>query len=350
MASQAESIKKCKQCGVTGSHIKRCSQCKIVEYCSKKCQREDFPVHKANCTHLRGLYDKTKSLEKLPSKKDEIRIASSWEVSYCPQEYFNSRSYYARELIKIGYQDNNTLAYEAALSNFLELLRLCKHGDDQFTRYHIPFLLLVLNRLEACYAFVKRWSITNPGDGHVRKKQTTEEWLILEGEDILEDILAAITVGEHVERCHLLALILMKIMLMQRIQRATNEEWNTFLLGTDEISGKDSHVLKIANVIPVIDKIHGYLKANSGLEVQEALMKKYCSRLDAKNPKILQAIAFPAPFLCQEEPFVFPRHSWETEAYVFMICGLYAFQKTGAIEKIIEMYGEHPHQDHMLQH
>ena len=348
MASQAQEIKKCQQCSVTGSHIKRCSKCKIVQYCSKKCQKEDFEVHKVKCRYLCALYDRTKSLENPTSKKDEIRIASSWEVSY-PEEYFSSRSNYARELIKIGYQDDNPLAYEAALSNFQELLRLCQHGDDQFARYHIPFVLLVLNRLESCYAFVKRWSITNPADGYVRGKPTAAKWVNLEGEDISEDILTTIAVDNQVESGHLLALILMKIMLMRRIQRATNEAWNTFLLGTDEISGQGSHVLKIANMIPVIDKIRGYLKANSGLEAQEALMKKYCRILDAKNPRILQAIAFPAPLLCQEEPFVFPCHSWEAEAYIFMLCGLYAFQKTGAIVKIIEMYGEHPHQDLVLQ-
>ena len=29
-----------------------CSECKIIGYCSKKCQKEDWPIHKLYCRHI----------------------------------------------------------------------------------------------------------------------------------------------------------------------------------------------------------------------------------------------------------------------------------------------------------
>lgn len=35
--------------------LNRCSQCTLVMYCGVECQREDWPRHKLECSHLKGL-------------------------------------------------------------------------------------------------------------------------------------------------------------------------------------------------------------------------------------------------------------------------------------------------------
>lgn len=44
----ADVISYCKTCR-SHRHTKKCSQCKSVAYCSKECQKSDWPSHKAAC-------------------------------------------------------------------------------------------------------------------------------------------------------------------------------------------------------------------------------------------------------------------------------------------------------------
>ncbi|KAH8071787.1 hypothetical protein JL721_4296 [Aureococcus anophagefferens] len=51
----------CAHCGVAAEKSYRCSGCKQVTYCSKACQRGDWPEHKIQC----------ESVEALPAKSGE---------------------------------------------------------------------------------------------------------------------------------------------------------------------------------------------------------------------------------------------------------------------------------------
>ena len=44
----------CDGCGVAGQELKWCA-CRLKRYCSKECQRRDFPAHKAECKKARGV-------------------------------------------------------------------------------------------------------------------------------------------------------------------------------------------------------------------------------------------------------------------------------------------------------
>jgi MYND finger len=55
-------IKSCRKCSKMNDGGKNmvCSRCKKVSYCSKQCQREDWPKHRKACKHLQkeGKFDK----------------------------------------------------------------------------------------------------------------------------------------------------------------------------------------------------------------------------------------------------------------------------------------------------
>ncbi|XP_033745409.1 uncharacterized protein LOC117330944, partial [Pecten maximus] len=42
-------VKQCVACGKTGNDVKTCTGCKQTNYCSKSCQRKDWPRHKHAC-------------------------------------------------------------------------------------------------------------------------------------------------------------------------------------------------------------------------------------------------------------------------------------------------------------
>ena len=48
----------CKVCQKFDSASKRCSKCKSEFYCSKNCQKTDWPFHKQFCNELAGYIEK----------------------------------------------------------------------------------------------------------------------------------------------------------------------------------------------------------------------------------------------------------------------------------------------------
>ena len=57
-AQGSESVKACNRCGMWDTavlkNLKKCSRCKAVSYCSRACQKQDWPQHKLTCQQAPG--------------------------------------------------------------------------------------------------------------------------------------------------------------------------------------------------------------------------------------------------------------------------------------------------------
>ena len=53
-AKRAEGLPRCDGCGTKAVELKWCA-CRLKRYCSKDCQRRDFPAHIAECKKARGV-------------------------------------------------------------------------------------------------------------------------------------------------------------------------------------------------------------------------------------------------------------------------------------------------------
>ena len=180
MPLSADTIPKCNNCSVTSNSCKLCSRCRVVHYCNIKCQKEDFKVHKRKCKYLKGLRDEIQRL-KPEDELFETDIGLFWEMDE-PRRYCTMRFLYAQEMLQMGYEDDNMLPYETGLSHFLELHRLCQ-DDDLGVRYYVPFVLLVLKRLDDCYGYVKWWA-----EGYSWEETMEGEWMYLHYEDSMQDM------------------------------------------------------------------------------------------------------------------------------------------------------------------
>ena len=347
--------KVCGNCDEESKDCKLCSRCRIIYYCSKKCQKEAFTFHKDSCKNVKKSYDKMKQLEEplhncYGEDLFETSVGHFWGL-LGPRDYCRARFAYAKVLIQAGIDEDNVYAYEDGLTNYLELLRL-SHSDNQGIRSYVPFVLLVLNRLEDCYGFIKWWATIDPHgmyDWGDAPDISEGEWAYLSNQNIYEDLLAdrRVSKADDVASAHILALVLMKILLIKKVEKKLTKTRMAFLMGTDERYGKDSPVMKIANNFPVIDLILSYVKFNSGLPEQEKLLEKYCKILDEMNHRILKAVAHPEPLMSQRPPTGFSQNS-TAEAYHVLSCGLFAFGKTGADRKIKQMYGSEPVYDYRM--
>lgn len=155
----------CPVCG-TKEHLSRCAACKVTFYCGREHQASDRPDHQRGCKAVK------KAREALESQEAELRAMPGdfmtpagetifeeaaghfWGIIET-RPYMQARFAFAEALLKI----KTSTAVEAALSNLLDMLRLCR-GDNMGVRYLVPALFLRLGRDQECYDFVKWWAIT----------------------------------------------------------------------------------------------------------------------------------------------------------------------------------------------
>ncbi|XP_060080993.1 uncharacterized protein LOC132560337 [Ylistrum balloti] len=113
--------KVCVVCSKTGNDVKTCSRCKQTNYCSRSCQRQDWPKHKQACKVV-APFPPT-----LPPNIDNIfRMMSPGATGFSPMMGFANPFF-------VGVDEPDQLNYRATpVPGFLDKAKV-------IARFHFPF-------------------------------------------------------------------------------------------------------------------------------------------------------------------------------------------------------------------
>lgn len=161
-----------------------------MQYCSVDHQKAHGPAHKFYCGLIKKAHEKLAREETalrnhtqddmiMPANPFESCVGHFWGV-------FPTRSYMRARYDLVVNQLNIRTgeAVEAALANFLDMMRLCR-GDNMGIRSQIPALYLRLGRDQDAFDFLK-WYADVPGD--YDWGDTDLPFLNVKGADALEPI------------------------------------------------------------------------------------------------------------------------------------------------------------------
>eukprot|EP01135_Chromosphaera_perkinsii_P000322 Nk52_evm91s62 gene=Nk52_evmTU91s62 len=237
---------------ISGRNIKvnTCGRCKNVKYCSRECQKADFEsFHKGPCKRIGNLLNKLERWE--PLLKEETiwngseklfgprGVGHFWFIlndtafsdppyndeELTPREYVRALSQVADMTALMAEHYEERRLFEKAVEIYLECLRLARADGSFDGSMKVPFLLLVLGRLQDTYDFVK-WNLLK-GSGGI---EYTEEyvygekgsWLYCKGEDMYEDLLSLPCITQHeygIHLCYLCPLVALKLLLVHKMQK-----------------------------------------------------------------------------------------------------------------------------------
>ncbi len=188
-----------------------CAECRLVKFCSAKCKSDNRSKHKIDCRkgEIKILSDKVEELAcelrnysefgEPPENLFEMSVGRFWGM-IDTRDYCRARYKLANELCKIGSEENCKESYEAALSHYLELLRLSP-TDNLGLRFKVPFVLLNLNRDQDSYDFVKWWLTVDPNRVNIILSCSREgDWPYMTNQNMLEDLSKALkkrSTGPH---------------------------------------------------------------------------------------------------------------------------------------------------------
>ncbi|PVH99201.1 hypothetical protein DM02DRAFT_594753 [Periconia macrospinosa] len=224
-------------------NLSRCSRCLVVQYCSPAHQKEDWSSHKSICAKLKKAQDVVDKEEaELRAHPGDMWMSANpfedhegmfWSISET-RPYMRARY----GVVDIQMTMDTQLAISAALSNIMDMLRLCR-GDNMGVRDIAPGLFLRLHRDQECYDFVKWWARVYSGE-----ESKTYDWgdmsqpyLSIHNADVFEDV-NLFDCGEYSEISTLLPIMLIKIRLLLdlRMLHATPlYQRSNMRLGTDVI-------------------------------------------------------------------------------------------------------------------
>ena len=215
-----------------------CIDCRVVKFCSVKCKSENRSAHKIDCRkgEIKILSDRVKKLTlKLqnfsefagepPQNYFETQIGLFGDLMET-SDYFRTKHKLANELYRNGFEENSKDSYKAALSHYLELLRLSS-WDKVGIRFIVPLALLNLDRDQDAHDFIKWWLIVAPGHDWSNPPSSREgDWIYLRNQNIFEDLSSAI--GDGLQNQHFAAsLAIIKSRIVTNF-RFDWETWNVF--------------------------------------------------------------------------------------------------------------------------
>lgn len=151
--------------------LKLCSKCRVVRYCSRKCQKKDFILHKQICEAIDGelnwiqnLEETFKSLKIDPSSKpvnvwethigrfSELTDYRDWSGEDLltphdrfPRGYLGWRMTYSYLIWSLADRYESYEMTETYLSHLLETLRM-DAADVNNVKYRLPLIFLLLGK------------------------------------------------------------------------------------------------------------------------------------------------------------------------------------------------------------
>lgn len=334
---------RCAGCGTFSKDCKSCSRCKTSKYCSKKCQQDAFHIHKQSCKTIRQY--------RTTMEHEERMLRSSYENPWDggmghfwglvdPRDYCRARTSLAFEQMDLANKEKNPYAYQLALANFLELMRM-SHGDNIGCRFVVPFLLLALDRKQDCYDFIKWWATIDPIGrydwGDPPENLQEGEWQYLRDQDILEDLFKDKRVSDqYFPNQHLLALVFLKSMIIDDLSNdkvIPSPSWDQ----QQKTIQKGFQDTKLATQGPALDRIHHF----SVQAKQQELFDKYCNMLDKGNKFILKALCNPEPIMkLPPPPYISHGSIEEARSIMEKMCN---YESLGVVEKLQAKFGDKPH-------
>ena len=183
-------------------------------------------------------------------------------------KYSSARDQLALKICEMGQAykaenpDRSKPMFEAALAHYLELLRLTytpRFGDQLELRHKVPFILLLLNRDQDAYNFIKWWANIIPlgdFDFDPRPKAKKGEWIYLVGQDIFEDLFSSVPqYHKSSDLTFVLALFLIKSRIVQKWESA-HQKLEAFVKAVSE-SGAIGQ--KLCQTDLVMDRIKDFV-------------------------------------------------------------------------------------------
>jgi hypothetical protein len=143
--------------------------CRVVMYCGVEHQTQDRQKHKKSCNRIKKnrakLYEEETRLRALPpSMLHPARIFEDHAGKFWG--FQETRPYMSQRyaLVESILQVHSAEAAQEGLDHLLDMLLLCR-GDNMGVRSVVPAVMLLLNRDQDCYDFLKWWATTgNQGD------------------------------------------------------------------------------------------------------------------------------------------------------------------------------------------
>ncbi|PXF46240.1 hypothetical protein BWQ96_04025 [Gracilariopsis chorda] len=336
----------CKTCNQEAKETQLliCGRCASVMYCNEECQKRDFKNHRDQCVRIGALKEQLKALSnqienyQVPNKDTVVNLftypAGRFWTLPGTRMYCTVRSCLADELASLGERYEVAWIAKRELKHRLELLRLS--SDDALQqRAMVPFILIRLDRLEDCFAFLKHWLCRvcyQRNVNRIHKKSKQGQWIYgsIRRDEMMLDLLQMIPkASEVIDLAHLAALCLLKLRIMAKV-RVHDYVFAVF--------ARTRTGIKLGKVLQTIRYFYNREAYQTSVKRQHNYVQEYMTLLMQKNASLLPAILYPVPMLRQGRPRKIergkPSEAWDT----FRKCWRLFRRTPGTLKMLRDMF------------
>lgn len=337
----------CKNCMLEAKEtpLLVCGRCTSVMYCSEECQKSDFKNHRDQCVRINALKEQLKALSyqlegyQVPNRDKTVNLfvypaGRFWTIPGT-RMYCTVRSCLADELASLGDKYEVAWIAKRELKHRLELLRLS--SDDALQqRTIVPFILIQLDRLEDCFAFLKHWLCRvcyQRNVSRIHKKSKQGQWIYgsIRREEMMLDLLQEIPKArEMIDISHLAAFCLLKLRIMAKI-RVHDYVFAVF--------ARTRAGMMLGKVLHTIRHFYNQGAYKTSMRQQHNYVAEYMELLMQKNASFLPAVLYPVPMLRQGRPRKIekgkPSEAWDT----FRKCWRLFRRTPGTLRILRDLFG-----------